>query len=1158
MDSLVYDSELLMQHVAAVPVPNSKQFVAVKDENGRLMIFSIGTDSKLYVSKIDRSGHRNVLDVGKMLEYSADYQAQAFNVVQDPQSNLYVALATARQGHADQSLVSLLAPFKPSEYDLGSPSTKLKPLVMEEKRASYSRIYSIYMVNSTADGLYPPVLLAYKTELYKSQDLASALVVKNNSKYTWERKSNAKLPENADKILAIQPLILKLDVLKLPGFITLYTIQGQKQLVFRTVNVENDYVQSFKCPSGAAALSAVIAADGFTDILIGGSGLYRFVTDLDVSTKDKEPELITKAGVFESLKQLHVTQNGSDVAVWATTVTDGVGYLETKSNFSGGTNFPVQVIPEGQGGYFAPFKAAAPDPDKFIVSGDHGSLTLLEQDRLSGIWKRVPLIQPSLDKTIEIQSYMTQIRPLDAKKAPLVSHPLTLRASGEVSVIVNGRAVIANKEGVIVKTDQTGLLMLTVPTNDISTHTFSISDTGTEKSLIIDPAHKINKKLSGIKTGQDLNITLPDGTKLLEGTKLKPEEINSVAKTISYAMNRRKEIADGKSAESPPLESCIGFNTAAIVEDLQGGAASGVIDMLWGAWHWLERQAHKIAAFVIQGANVVVKIADKVYRWTMTTVDQVGKTLSVIFNKILDIGKKVIQWLGFIFNWSDIRATKESIVNIAMDALEEGPKQLTSLKNKMDRFFTTLEDAVSGKRPSSEELKKLGVKADETTAMNDFHKNVAANSMSVNWSQYQFNHGGARDASTFLQPVDESTGGNDPVKGAHKELDKEFQNIEAKFGGKVKTLQNNLTKEYDPKGKRSIRPESAFEQLSKSLLVDMVKGTKTLAGLLLDAGKFGIETFQGILTQPINMPVFSSLYKQFISNGKDLTILDALAFVIAIPATIFSKLVTQEAPPKIPRGRFSSILSNLVNGTPKKDADFDKFSSIIGVCTFSIILVLGLPASILPASGSQPPATAGDKELFSETYYSATSPFVALAEESVPLGKGRVTLEHLIDACVFFYQVHSIPKNHDYPGFTFRLASWMVSLFNCVSVFILHFVSFHAKAIADKIRAVIDAILQAIVFALSTTASVLELATKGWKGKNDVDSGLDIAAFTFLFIGAEAGALQRLTKEDPEIELIAMIVKYSAYGLGFVMIGTKVGIHIAHGNYKDIPFLGDA
>jgi hypothetical protein len=242
---------------------------------------------------------------------------------------------------------------------------------------------------------------------------------------------------------------------------------------------------------------------------------------------------------------------------------------------------PVQVIPDDQGGYFSPFKATPSDCEKFVVSDKLGSLTLLEQDSKSGIWKTIPLVQPSLEKTIEVPSYMTQIRPMDANSAPLAAHPLLLRASGDVSILVNGRPVLATPAGVSVITDQSGLLTLTVPTEDISTHTFSVSNTtfqtSTPKSLEVDPSEKINKKLSKISKKEDLDITLPDGTGLLDNTKLTHDQIDAVARTISAAMKRRSDIVSGGSTPSMPLQSCYGFNAESIMQQAQ----SGVIDMIW-------------------------------------------------------------------------------------------------------------------------------------------------------------------------------------------------------------------------------------------------------------------------------------------------------------------------------------------------------------------------------------------------------------------------------------------------------------------------------------------------------------------------------------------------------------------------------------------------
>lgn len=254
---------------------------------------------------------------------------------------------------------------------------------------------------------------------------------------------------------------------------------------------------------------------------------------------------------------------------------------------------PVQVVPDHQGGYFAPFKATSSSCETFVFANSVGNLSMLEQDAKSGIWKTIPLIQPSLDKTIQMQSYMTQIKPLNASGGPLVNHPVILRASGDTSVIVNGRSVLATKKGISVRTDQTGLLTLTVPTDDISTHTFTVTDASraSTKSTqkFVDPAHKINQKLSKIQHKEDLNIDLgPSKGKLLDGTKLTPEQIEQVAGNIHQLMKTRHSIAQGKTPSSVALESCCGFNADHIIQ----GAGSGVKDMLWESSLFLILMTH--------------------------------------------------------------------------------------------------------------------------------------------------------------------------------------------------------------------------------------------------------------------------------------------------------------------------------------------------------------------------------------------------------------------------------------------------------------------------------------------------------------------------------------------------------------------------------------
>lgn len=121
----------------------------------------------------------------------------------------------------------------------------------------------------------------------------------------------------------------------------------------------------------------------------------------------------------------------------------------------------------------------------------------------------------------------------------------------------------------------------------------------------------------------------------------------------------------------------------------------------------------------------------------MTTIDQVGKVLSVIFNKILELGEKLFKWLGFVFNWRDITTTKDSIVSVVQDALDEGENSLETLKDKSTKFFESLKESLSRDRPSDDDLQNLDINADDATGSADQYEGRVGESMAVNWSQYQ-------------------------------------------------------------------------------------------------------------------------------------------------------------------------------------------------------------------------------------------------------------------------------------------------------------------------------------------------------------------------------------------------------------------------------------
>lgn len=138
-----------------------------------------------------------------------------------------------------------------------------------------------------------------------------------------------------------------------------------------------------------------------------------------------------------------------------------------------------------------------------------------------------------------------------------------------------------------------------------------------------------------------------------------------------------------------------------------------------------------------QGVAFLVKLGEKVYRWVLDGLTEIGKALSFIFNKVLELGAKVIEWLGFIFNWGDIQATQRSIVHLANDALTSGIGYIDTIESKVDGFFSGIIEKLqeeSGKsRP--EEINKAVANGESG---GDLPRDP--DSAKANWAQYQVSY----------------------------------------------------------------------------------------------------------------------------------------------------------------------------------------------------------------------------------------------------------------------------------------------------------------------------------------------------------------------------------------------------------------------------------
>lgn len=273
-------------------------------------------------------------------------------------------------------------------------------------------------------------------------------------------------------------------------------------------------------------------------MLVGGTDLW-YYTYSQLLDKRSQPTKLLTDKTFDSANQLHVAQSTSEVAIWAESSQKGISYILTKLDLKN-PNAPVQLIPDGAGGHFAAFKATNNATEHFLIATNSGQLSVLKQNAATKFWQDVPLAAPNLNWTIKFQSYVTHVLVKGTNKQPLLNHNVHLSSSVPQDILVNGRSTHTGSVPVTVKTDSRGYLLLSNPTDDISSADFTVSEASqvatNAKSIDVVPRDKIDAHLSKIKTGTDLrNARLQSGAKLIPDNI--PVDLDQVAKAISHFLS---------------------------------------------------------------------------------------------------------------------------------------------------------------------------------------------------------------------------------------------------------------------------------------------------------------------------------------------------------------------------------------------------------------------------------------------------------------------------------------------------------------------------------------------------------------------------------------------------------------------------------------------
>jgi len=343
---------------------------------------------------------------------------------------------------------------------------------------------------------------------------------------------------------------------------------------------------------------------------------------------------------------------------------------------------------------------------------------------------------------------------------------------------------------------------------------------------------------------------------------------------------------------------------------LRSVALSTSLSDIWGDIcnffrHVIDDLKKLAVTFANDVVYVSVTLADGVKNFILKTLAEVGDCIEIFLQAVASLAKDVvdaiemaIKWLRMLFDWDDIIRTKkvvryyidQSLKNLASDFNTTIPKDLiaafTKAKSEIVDVFNNLEQLFEqgvsfndiGPSSSSEPVAQGGPPYEGVSGKMAYQ---------VNAVQCNYVHSKVLSApsSMFAQLTMPATSSFDPSQLL--ELFKQtFPTAEIEQSWqKIKNFSSDV---HDAKSFLDVAVLDVMEAI-KDILLLILSGIEAILLALSEMMGAAFEGIDTLLTAGIDIPIISEIYKLF--AHEDLSVLDLMSLLLALPATILYKLL---------------------------------------------------------------------------------------------------------------------------------------------------------------------------------------------------------------------------------------------------------------------------
>jgi hypothetical protein len=953
------ETELMKNHKLAEVMAPDLAFDVLQTLDGDALFFSIGTDHVFYVTRETRGWKTgwNKIDLSSSLASSHDnlpIAAKTFSITQNPQSHAVDLALVITVAGVDFLYTSFENSQTAEIWEQGVTWTPMTFDAPSVPAPGPLTIADVYMLNvSGQQGVDSvPREVCFVDVLRQPGDTLQLLdryYIESSQGPHWKPHGLA-IDLNAGSIVSC-PGNRSND--PVPGIYTFGAIEDTKELIYAPqYDFWDPHVAPrparLSLPEGATVVSSCLNADGVTNLFVAASkGLYVFSPD---NQHDQATPVLAipavvigKSNVLAGVTSLASMTISGRTAVWGTNAQGDLFYTTCtagKETDSSSWSLPFPICSGVERFTFYINSSAANNVVFAHVSGQ--KLLQLTQDPQTGRWMTRSILLPSTsnDHVFEINCFTTHLQVLDDDSIPMADCEVNITSTSQVTVYINDVYHVLNPTlPVSVSSDMTGAITIIQETLSLSAVQYQVATSGAPiTSIRVDPLSKALQTLSNIHSGDDLGkVRVHDkhgDEKLLVSGSISSDLRSGVVKSITNLLIVHDKLpADGTVQKAPVKRKNVSSNDRRYEDQLMDHGCDAKQGLFWGMsfhggacdfyeghtapdnprlheaygsrvasksevirglddildvaasdmFHWFQNAWDDIESFAIQQADnlyhFTLKIGGQVYSAVLDCVSKVVDAIEFVLSKIELFIEELVMWLGFLFRWADIKRTHRVLKTMTRSYARKAVDSLVTLEDDINTAFVGIEDKINAWAGITDPGENIGINTLTEPII------PGSNTPQASWSLYHLKNGASHGTTSdeTSKPVDKLL--DQALRDLTDLVEQEGDYLETM----IKQIQEQVVQQLP-----SLTPMDIFKRLFGVLADLTLKTARNVLVKLVDVIKVFSDLLLQFLDAPAEIPVISWVYK--LVTGSDLSMLDLICFITAIPTTVIYKAMSGYAP----------------------------------------------------------------------------------------------------------------------------------------------------------------------------------------------------------------------------------------------------------------------